>query len=240
MIADKISTTEIKTVDRYIHTKRYEEFFERISLEFKHIIYVAGNHEFYDGKWNKSLTDIQEFLINYSNVHFLEQSYVDLEDIVFIGGTTWTDMNKGDPITLHAITDKYNGLHDYQCVRNDAAGYRKLSAMDTVIRHKETLKYFKEITEKFADRKIVIVMHHAPHQKSIHPMYADQYIMNGAYATDLSEFILDHPQIKLITHGHMHNSSDYYIGDARVICNPRGYTPDNLNNEFDEYLTVEI
>lgn len=240
MIADKISVTEVKTADRYIHTERYKEFFERVSMEFKHVVYVAGNHEFYNGKWNKSLTDIQEFLVNYPNVHFLEQSYVDLEGIIFMGGTTWTDMNKGDPLTLHAITDKYSGLNDFQCIRNDAKGYRKLSAMDTAIRHKETLKYFKETAETFADRKIVLVMHHAPHQKSISPIYANRYLMNGAYASDLSEFILDHPQIKLITHGHMHNSSDYMVGDTRIICNPRGYTPDDLNDEFFPYLTVEI
>lgn len=240
IIADKISATEQKTADRFIHTQRYREFFDRVSLEFKHAVYVAGNHEFYDGKWNKSLSDIQEFLVNYPNVHFLEQSYVDLEGTIFMGATTWTDMNKGDPLTLHAITDKYNGLHDFQCVRNDACGYRKISAMDTAIRHKKSLKYFKETAAKFNDRKIVLVMHHAPHPKSISPQYANQYLMNGAYASDLSELILDHPQIKLVTHGHMHNSSDYMIGDTRVICNPRGYAPDYLNDEFFEYLTVEV
>lgn len=240
IIADKISTTEEKTAYRYIHTQRYKEFFDRVSVEFKNIIYIAGNHEFYDGKWNKSLTDIQEFLINYSNVHFLEKSYIDLEGIIFMGGTTWTDMNKCDPLTLQANSDKYNGLHDFQCIRNDENGYRKLSTMNTVIRHKETLKCFEETAKKFSDRKIVIVMHHAPHQKSISKEYANQYLMNGAFASDLSEFILDHPNIKLVAHGHMHNSSDYMIGNTRVICNPRGYTPDYLNNEFSPCLTVEI
>jgi hypothetical protein len=27
----------------------------------------------------------------------------------------------------------------------------------------------------------------------------------------------------LWTHGHMHNTSDYLMGDTRVVCNPRGY-----------------
>jgi hypothetical protein len=39
----------------------------------------------------------------------------------------------------------------------------------------------------------------------------------------LSEFILDRPQIKLWTHGHVHNVNDYMIGDTRVVSNPRGY-----------------
>ena len=47
--------------------------------------------------------------------------------------------------------------------------------------------------------------------------------MNGAYSSDLSEFILDRPQIKLWTHGHTHDPYDYMIGSTRIVCNPRGY-----------------
>ena len=47
--------------------------------------------------------------------------------------------------------------------------------------------------------------------------------MNGAYSSDLSEFILANPQIKLWTHGHTHDVFDYMIGSTRVVCNPRGY-----------------
>ena len=47
--------------------------------------------------------------------------------------------------------------------------------------------------------------------------------MNGGYSSDLSEFILDHPQIKLWTHGHTHEDFDYLIGSTRIVSNPRGY-----------------
>ena len=47
--------------------------------------------------------------------------------------------------------------------------------------------------------------------------------MNGGYHSDLSEFILDHPEIVLWTHGHTHEPMDYMIGTTRVVCNPRGY-----------------
>jgi hypothetical protein len=47
--------------------------------------------------------------------------------------------------------------------------------------------------------------------------------MNGAYSSDLDQFILDRPQIKLWTHGHTHEPFDYMIGSTRVVCNPRGY-----------------
>jgi hypothetical protein len=35
--------------------------------------------------------------------------------------------------------------------------------------------------------------------------------------------MLDHPQIKLWTHGHTHHEFEYVIGETKVVCNPRGY-----------------
>lgn len=239
VVADDISETTDDRPEshRFIRTQRYRLFFEQIASEFKHIIYVAGNHEFYNGKWVKSLETIRHFLQNFPNVHFLEREHIKIDDVIFMGGTLWTDMNKGEPLTLHATQDMMN---DFALIRNDALGYRKLRPYDTVIRHRETLGYFKVLAELNKDKKIVMVGHHAPHQKSIHENYANDYLMNGAYASDLSEFILDRPQIKLVTHGHMHNKSDYMIGDTRVICNPRGYHPNDLNKYFDPNLVTEI
>ena len=34
---------------------------------------------------------------------------------------------------------------------------------------------------------------------------------------------MDHPQIKLWTHGHTHEDFDYMVGETRIVCNPRGY-----------------
>jgi hypothetical protein len=65
----------------------------------------------------------------------------------------------------------------------------------------------------------------------MHPMYAHDTLMNGGYHSDLSEFILDHPQIKLWTHGHTHHPFDYVIGETRVVCNPRGYENDGYSED---------
>jgi hypothetical protein len=58
---------------------------------------------------------------------------------------------------------------------------------------------------------------------STHPRYVGQDLMNGGYHSDLSEFILDHPQIVLWTCGHVHDPHMYYMGDTLVAANPRGY-----------------
>jgi hypothetical protein len=70
---------------------------------------------------------------------------------------------------------------------------------------------------------VVVMTHHAPSKASTKPRYLNDTIMNGAYSSDLSEMILDNPEIKVWTHGHTHDQFDYMIGSTRIVCNPRGY-----------------
>jgi hypothetical protein len=86
----------------------------------------------------------------------------------------------------------------------------------------------------------VVVTHHAPTTLSIAEWFKHDTLMNGAFASDLTDFILDRPQIKLWTHGHMHNVSDYMIGDTRVVCNPRGYVGYEEGPKNFEIKVVEI
>jgi len=211
----------IKTLGRrQAAAQQYRDFIQRVSTEFKHVIAVAGNHEFYHGKWVDGLRVLRQEYGRYSNVHYLERDTVIIDGVLFIGGTLWTDLNRGDPLTLHAIRDMMN---DYSTIRHDEQGFTKLRPAHTLARHRETVEYFAHILRENRDKKTVVVGHHAPSQLSVHENYKRETIMNGGYYSDLSELILDNPQIALWCHGHMHNDSDYTIGDTRVVCNPRGY-----------------
>ena len=127
-------------------------------------------------------------------------------------------------------------MNDFRCVKNSARKRHfhdlngnsqfqvaNFTPEDAVEDHKKMLGYLKVMLEGKHDQKFVVVGHHAPTKLSTHPRYADELIMNGGYSSDLSEFILDYPQIKLWTHGHTHEEFDYLIGTTRIVCNPRGY-----------------
>jgi predicted phosphodiesterase len=199
---------------------RFRDFLKRCSFQFPHVVYVAGNHEFYHGRWLASLQHLRDECAKLPNVYFLEKDVKVINDVTFIGATLWTDCNKGDPLTLHALTDMMN---DFRIIRNDEHGYTKLRPAHAMYRHQQTVSYLKAILPDMKDRKIVFVGHHAPSKQSTHPKYQNDQLMNGGYSSDLSEFILDHPEIKLWTHGHTHDPFDYMIGDTRIVCNPRGY-----------------
>jgi Icc-related predicted phosphoesterase len=206
----------------------FRDFLTRMSNLFPHVIYIAGNHEFYHGKWVKGIQYLRETCAVYPNVHFLERDCVKIDDVTFVGGTLWTNMNKGDPLTLHAVRDMMN---DFRIIKNDEKGYTNLKPADTAIRHRQTLDYIRSVIAEKHDEKFVVVGHHSPSFQSVHEQYRTETLMNGAYHSDLSEFILDHPQIKLWTHGHTHHCFDYMIGETRIVCNPRGYNSDGYSED---------
>ena len=205
---------------RQLKVQRFRDFFKRCSFQFPHVIYIMGNHEFYHGSFYASIDHMREECAKYSNVYMLEQDTKFIDGVMFVGGTLWSNMNNRDPLTMHAIQDMMN---DFIMIRNDRRSYARLSAVDAAIRHDQTLAYIKTMLQEHKDKKCVVVGHHSPSFQSINPTYRAQPLMNGGYHSDLSEFILDHPQIVLWTHGHTHHPFDYMIGDTRIVCNPRGY-----------------
>jgi predicted phosphodiesterase len=226
------------------------EFFKNCSGEFKHVIYITGNHEHYHGDFATTLRDLKYNLQYFQNLHILDKETVTLEGVTFIGGTLWTDMNESDPITLNAIGSMMN---DFRCVKNsnkkvsfrDADGnfherVAKFSPQDAVEDHNKMVDYIYHVVRGKDNQKFVVVGHHAPSKLSTHPRYQNETLMNGGYSSNLSQFILDNPQIKLWTHGHTHETFDYVIGETRIVCNPRGYI--GYESRADEFKlkTVEV
>lgn len=222
-------------------SERYHKFFQNCCEAFPHVIYVAGNHEHYHGDFKHTITDLKKYLGYLPNLHILDKETFEIDDTVFVGGTLWTDMNREDPMTLHGIRRMMN---DFRCVDNsnrevnyktyddpehpDKPTFRTRAAVfcpeDAVEDHKKMLDYIRIVYEGMPPwKQMVVVGHHTPSHFSCHPKYKDDSLMNGGYHSDLSEFILDRPGIKLWTHGHTHELFDYTIGDARIVCNPRGY-----------------
>lgn len=215
-----------------IENTSIDDFFDEVSHEFQDVVYVMGNHEHYHGDFAKTHGIIKNYLSKYKNIHFLEKETVLIDDVLFFGATLWTNMNRSNPEVLFTIRHEMN---DYNVKNsNKPVSYKdpdgkfhtrvgKLTPEDTVEEHSATLETLSNVLKWHVGNKVVVVGHHAPSKISVKPEYEFDYIVNSAYSSDLSEFILDHPQIKLWTHGHTHEEYDYMIGSTRVVCNPRGY-----------------
>jgi len=217
--------------------ERFRNFLKRVSRDFPKVIYIAGNHEFYHGKFPDALDYLKTECDKLPNVHFLEMSTVDIDDLTFIGATLWTDMNQGDPTTIQICRTSMN---DYRTVRDSTRDYSKLNPLTTLRHHRSTLSYIAKTIADRPDRRYVVVGHHAPTKISTKPCYEKDIHLNGAYRSDLVDFISNHPQIELWTHGHTHNPYDYVVGGCRVVCNPRGYEGFEEDSGWDPNLVITI
>jgi hypothetical protein len=94
----------------------------------------------------------------------------------------------------------------------------------------------------FREGPTVVVTHHAPQPRSIAQRFQGHQA-NAAFVSNLEGLMLD-VNPALWTHGQMNDSFDFYVGDVRVIANPRGYafklTEKSENQLFDRSLTIEV
>jgi Icc-related predicted phosphoesterase len=231
------------TMGEQYRSNRFHDFFQRCSDRFPHVIFIVGNHEHYHGDFAKTVPHFKDVLGYLPNLHILEKETFVLDDITFIGGTLWTDMNKRDNRTLHDISRMMN---DFRCVDNSAKtedhrGWPgRFTTTDAANDHDAMVAFIDQTIAANPAGKYVVVGHHSPSRLSTHPKYQHQFIMNGGYSSSLDDFIQDRPQIKLWTHGHTHEDFDYMIAGCRILCNPRGYI--NYEERADTWRlkTVEV
>lgn len=219
-------TPEVVAVNERTGVKshRYCKFFYEECAKYKDVIYVMGNHEHYGSQFHKTYNHLKENLP--SNFHLLEREFVEINGVLFLGATLWTDMNKMDSLTMlhmRSMMNDYRAITMFNSVKHV---YHKLTPDHTVDDHFKTKEYFRLVLSENRQGKnlpVVVCTHHAPTKLSIHPKYKNDHIMNGAYSSDLTDMILDNPEIKYWTHGHTHDPFRYRIGECEIVCNPRGY-----------------
>jgi predicted phosphohydrolase len=213
------------------------DFFHSVVPKYKKVFMVMGNHEHYRGKFWKTKNEIESMVPG--NVTVLENQCEEYNGVVFVGATLWTDMNKSDPLVLAQIADYMN---DYRVITYHYPqynAYHKMRPMDTVKMHYESKRYIEEKVQEHANKPVVVITHMGPTFMSINEKYKGQW-SNAAYVSDLSNLILDNPNIQAWVHGHVHDPVHYEVGTCQVHCNPRGYLPWEADNGFDPNFTFEV
>lgn len=199
-----------------------------IALRFKYVIYILGNHEYYTQNLDNTVAKTREALSD--NVYLLNNETITIEGVNFHGTTLWTDFDNGNPITY---IQARHGLNDFRKIRVNH-GLERFTPQKAHTEH-NVAKQFLLDNVKEGD---IVITHHAPSFQSCDPKFK-QDSLNGAYMSNLDDFVLSLKPSHWI-HGHIHHTSDYMIGDTRVLCNPRGYVDVDLNDLFDDSKYIEI
>lgn len=190
---------------------------EWFSAKGKPVLYVLGNHEFY----NSSFEDVYNIVksVKLPNIHILNNDIVEIDGVRFLGTTMWF---RDDPYN----TFYKKGMNDFFVI-------------------KKFEKHVYEENNKALDflygnikESDVVITHHLPSEKCIHPLFKKSSL-NNFFVCDVENLIVSHAP-KLWCFGHTHFSFDLNIGETRVIANPFGYAGYELNSKFDDNLIIEV
>lgn len=209
-----------------------------LTNKFLAIIYITGNHEYYDRLSDKDEIDniIEAGLEEFTNVYFLSNSSVKIQDVTFIGSTLWADITS----SLNKMGNIYHQLNDFRMIYyfgEDSEYPQPLTYAEMANWQKESVKYLENTINRTEGKK-VIVTHFSPSTRSTHIKYLGNKL-NPYFHNNLEYLLVDNELTWL--HGHTHASCDYTIGNSKVFCNPWGYYDIRVENpEFNEYLTIEV
>lgn len=211
-----------------------------VTKNIKNGVFIEGNHlgysesGIYELDYKEGANNYLSYTFDGSNgVKFLENSTYEKDGILFVGATLYTDFNLyGTPTNSMQLAR--NGMNDYRYVNCMNDGKVVPVYPDRYLEwHKESVAYIDKVCELNKDKKIVVVSHHGPSEKSIHGSYANN-LLNPAYVSNLEWLMEKHDNLKVWAHGHIHENSRYEMHGTRVICNPYGYY-NQMNRDMTDF-----
>lgn len=188
------------------------KFWEWTSSNFKHVLLVPGNHEFYNYADILSEGDSWCRMIK-PNVGYYQNQVIRINDIDFILSTLWTDI----PLSIHKNLRRR--MNDFRYI---LYGGRTFNTDDCIVEHKKCFSFIKQSVAESTAKHIVVVTHHLPTMEIV-PQNLIWDNLDCGYATELSDFIKK-SHIDIWIHGHSHSCSDTIIGNTHIVSNQVGYT----------------
>ncbi len=199
------------------------------------VVYVLGNHEYYDQSWKNRAGELQR-LASGTNVHVLENQAVMLGGVCFLGCSLWADFDLfGNAAFSRALAGAY--MTDYWRIKPGRAK-GALTPAETEARHQWSRNWLAAAGAACEPgRRTVVVTHHAPSLQSVPEPWWSEPLM-AAYASRLDQMV-EKTGPAVWVHGHVHTANDYWISNTRVVSNPRGYPGEQVEG-FAPDRVVEV
>ena len=177
-----------------------------------------------------------------THVRVLDGDEAIVDGVRFLGTTLWTDfMLFGEGAErAAAMVEAERSMRDFSRIRVGELPEKLFTPADSAALFRIQATWLESrLAEPFPGPTVVIT-HHAPSKRSIHPRFADS-LLNACFVSD-AERLIDGRRASLWIHGHTHDSFDYVLNGTRVVCNPRGYARNGVNENrgFDPNLAIEI
>jgi predicted phosphodiesterase len=207
----------------------------------KPVLYVPGNHEFYGGSLDGIGADLKRLAAG-TCIRVLDSAEIVIGRVRFLGTTLWTDFElfgEGES-RVAAMAQGQDLMRDFSRIRLTEGEHTVFSPKDSAALFEQAARWLDARLGTAHAGPTVVITHHAPSRKSIHPRFAHSPL-SACFVSD-AERLLSGSRVQLWIHGHTHDTFDYLVNGTRVICNPRGYAKDGVNENprFDPNLTIEV
>ncbi len=210
----------------------------------KPVLYVPGNHEFYGGTLAGTVRRLKE-LASGSSVVVLDNEVVVIDGVRFVGSTLWTDFATyaeyvDDEVRRASERAALAIVRDFSRIRSADDSDALFSPVTCAEQFARNSAWLASVLDRPFDGPSVVITHHAPSLRSIHPRFAGSPI-NACFVSD-AEGLMGRERVDLWIHGHTHDSFDYVVRGTRVVCNPRGYRQGGVdeNPAFRPELVIEL
>lgn len=185
--------------------EKFSFFFEYLNNRFSYIIYIPGNHEFYN-KNSKSIDELNKFMINflskYNKFIYLYNKSVLIEDILFTGSCLWCNPSVEPPSWFHIDINKD----------------------DIIEMYKESVNYLNKVSELEYEKHVVIT-HYPPINTNKNNTKYSEY---DEYYTNDDIILSSSP--KYWVFGHTHKNFYEKINNTIYVSNQR--RDKNYKNSF--------
>ena len=197
----------------------------------KPVLYVAGNHEYYEGDIARAQRELPE-AARRADVQWFDCTESVMAGVRFLGCTLWTDYSLAPTeVRAAAMEQSRKRNPDYSFIRNGERAFAPEDAVALCSAHRAWLG--DRLQEPFSGHTVVIT-HFAPHAGSIAREFLN-HPANPGFIVPLDDLM---GRAVLWIHGHTHTGFDYTVSGTRVVCNPRGY-PDESSG-FNPLRVVEL
>jgi predicted phosphodiesterase len=207
----------------------------------KPVLYVPGNHEFYGGSIAGTAAQLKQLCAG-TLVRVLDDEEAVIGGVRFLGSTLWTDFllfgdNEGRTAAAGAAL---RFMRDYSRIHVDDAKERLFTPLDSAVLFQRHAAWLARKLAQPHPGPTVVITHHAPSAQSIHPRFEGSPL-NACFVSN-AEHLAGGDRVQLWIHGHTHDSFDYQLNGTRVVCNPRGYARDgvNENTRFDPHFIARV
>ena len=226
-----------------------QDFFKWCCSNWKHVVWIFGNHEYYSTRKMPLTMDEKEeagksLAGKFENLHLLfsgakranEKALADESessfhipgtDLVLFGSTFWTSVSESSKGSKYM--NDFHLIYQEKGIPLTVQHYNALHDLAL-----ESLK--KEIARvKGEGKRLLVMTHHLPSYSCVDEQYKD-HPLNEFFATKDADELLEDPSVALWVCGHSHSQ----LKKGKCILNARGYPREDSVQGYSPSLLIHL